>query len=150
MARCRRSWKPRLLLCALGGLAAPALAATATPHHAAPAAAARQARHAPAAAAAPGGWSPAGCGREPQPPVVETTTIARYNASIDAVTAYDAAARTYNACVSRTATAEQTAISDQARQRIDRIQQVSTGVQQRIAANFAALGAALKKGPPRQ
>lgn len=104
---------------------------------------------APSHAAAPAaGWNAAGCGREPVAPVVETSTIARYNASIDAVTAYDQAARSYNACVSRTATAEQTAISAQAKQRIDSIQAVSEAVQRRIAANFQLLGAALKKGPP--
>ncbi len=125
----------------------PALAEAAPAHHSGHAAAhAAPSRAAPSAAA--GGWSPASCGREPAPPTVETSTIARYNASIDAVTAYDQAARTYNSCVSRSATAEQTAISAQAKQRIDAIQSVSESVQKRIAANFNALSAALKKGPP--
>ena len=103
------------------------------------------------AAAAPGaGWSAAQCGREPAAPAVDTTTIDRYNASIDRVAAYERAARSYNACVARTATAEQTAISNEARARIDAIQAVSAGVQKRIAANFGALTAALRAGVPKR
>lgn len=145
MARSGQAWKACLTVCVAVCLAVAPRPVRAAPHH--------PATHAARPAKAPpppqGGWSPASCGREPQAPVVETATIARYNASIDAVTAYDQAARTYNACVSRAATEEQTAISNQAKLRIDSIQQVSTAVQRRIAANFAALSAALKKGPPR-
>lgn len=147
MARSGQAWKACLTVCVTAFLATAPRPVRAAPHHPA----IHEARPAKAARPAPdGGWSPASCGREPQAPAVETATIARYNASIDAVTAYDQSARTYNACVSRAATEEQTAISNQAKLRIDSIQQVSTGVQRRIAANFAALSAALKKGPPRQ
>ncbi len=102
-----------------------------------------------AAAAVGAGWGAAQCGREPAAPAVDTTTIDRYNASIDRVAAYERAARSYNACVARTATTEQTAISNEARTRIDAIQAVSAGVQKRIAANFGALTAALRAGASR-
>lgn len=102
------------------------------------------------AAGGPGtGWSAAQCGREPAAPVVDTTTVDRYNSSVDRVTAYERAARSYNACVSRAATTEQTAISNDARLRIDAIQAVSGGVQKRIAANFAALTGAFRAGTPK-
>ncbi len=102
-----------------------------------------------AAVAPGGGWSAAQCGREPAAPAVDTTTIDRYNASVDRVTAYERAARSYNACVSKAATTEQTAISNEARTRIDAIQAVSSGVQKRIAANFGALTEALRAGTPK-
>ncbi len=102
-----------------------------------------------ATAASGAGWSAAQCGREPAAPAVDTTTIDRYNASIDRVAAYERAARGYNACVARAATTEQTAISNEARTRIDAIQAVSAGLQKRIAANFGALTAALRAGAPR-
>ena len=102
------------------------------------------------AASGPGaGWSAAQCGREPAAPTVDTTTIDRYNASVDRVTAYERAARSYNGCVSKAATAEQTAISNDARVRIDAVQGVSSGVQKRIAANFSALTGALRAGAPK-
>ncbi|MGI4748775.1 MAG: hypothetical protein ACRYGI_17820 [Janthinobacterium lividum] len=98
---------------------------------------------------ATGGWSPGNCGREPPAPVVDTSTIDRYNASVDQVTTYEKTARSYNACVSREATAEQTAISNTARSRIDSIQAVSAGVQKRIAANFTSLTSALRDASPK-
>ncbi len=104
------------------------------------------------ALAAPGpgaGWSATQCGREPAAPSVDTTTVDRYNASVDRVTAYERAARSYNGCVSKAATTEQTAISNDARVRIDAIQGVSGGVQKRIAANFSALTGALRAGAPK-
>ncbi|MBE7209926.1 MAG: hypothetical protein INR65_02815 [Gluconacetobacter diazotrophicus] len=102
----------------------------------------------PAAAVGPG-WSATQCGREPVAPQVDTSTVSRFNASVDQVTAYDQAARNYNACVSRQATADQTAASNEARARIDAIQAVSSGVQKRIAANFVSLAKALKDGAPK-
>ena len=102
------------------------------------------------AATGPGtGWNAAQCGREPAAPTVDATTVDRYNASVDRVTAYERAARSYNACVSRAATTEQTAISNEARLRIDAIQAVSSGVQKRIAASFSALTGALRAGTSR-
>ncbi len=102
------------------------------------------------AAAGPGaGWNAAQCGREPAAPMVDTTTVDRYNASVDRVAAYERAARSYDACVSKAATAEQAAISNDARLRIDAIQAVSGGVQKRIAANFSALTGALRAGTAR-
>lgn len=134
--------RPLLLLGMLVCLyCAPAFATSHRPVYRAPTAA----RVAPAAT----GWTTSACGREPIAPTVDTATVQRYNASIDQVTAYDRSARIYNDCVSRAAVAEQTEISNQAKVRIDAIQQVSAGVQRRIAANFEALGGALKKGVPK-
>jgi len=93
--------------------------------------------------AAQGGWSAPNCGREPSPPVVESGSVDRYNASIDRVSAYDKAARSFSACVTKQAVAEQTAISNEARVRMAAINGVATSVQKRIAGNFGALSAQL-------
>ena len=126
------------LLCGLASTSAGAQRATVAPH--------REPRAtAPAATA----WSPSQCGREPAAPAVDTSTVDRYNASVDRVTIYEKLARSYNACVSKSASAQQTAISNDARTRIDAIQAVSGGVQKRIATNFTALTTALRAGAPR-
>ncbi len=102
------------------------------------------------AAAGPGsGWTAGQCGREPAAPAVDTATVDRYNASVDRVAAYGRAARSFDACVSRAAATEQTAISNEARTRIDAIQATSSAVQKRIAANFSALTATLRAGAPK-
>ncbi|WP_428394118.1 hypothetical protein [Lichenicoccus sp.] len=72
-----------------------------------------------------------------------------YNASIDRVGAYDTAARAYSACVTREALVEQTAISKQARIRMDAINAVAASVQKRIAGNFNALSAQLRAASKR-
>jgi hypothetical protein len=138
------------IMCGLGIAGATVRAGAAPGHHAAHAAA-RPAHPAAAAkeATPASGWNAAQCGREPVAPTVDTTTVDRYNASVDRVTTYERAARSYNACVSKAATTEQTAISNDARLRIDAIQQVSGGVQKRIAANFTALTGALRAGGPK-
>ena len=100
-----------------------------------------------AASGAPG-WPPTQCGREPAPPSVETSTVERYNGSVDRVTLYERQARAYDACVSRTADTAQRAISNDAGQRIAAIQDVRVALQRRIAANFTALGTALRNRPP--
>ena len=104
-----------------------------------------------AASAAPNvaTWPPTQCGREPVAPQVDDTTVERYNSSVDRVTLYERQARAFNTCVAKAANVEQTAISDDARNRIDAIQSVSIGLQRRIAANFNALSAALRRGPTR-
>ena len=99
-----------------------------------------------ATSAAPG-WPPAQCGREPAPPTVQTGTVERYNTSVDRVTLYERQARAYDACVSKAAGAAQAAISDDARQRINAVQDARVALQRRIAANFATLGAALRNRP---
>ena len=96
--------------------------------------------------AAQAGWSAPNCGREPAPPVVDSGSVDRYNASIDRVGAYDKAARAYSGCVSREAVAEQSAISNDARVRMAAINGAATAVQKRIAGNFGALSAQLKAG----
>ena len=97
-----------------------------------------------AAPAAAAGWSAPNCGHEPAPPVVESGSVDRYNASIDRVSAYDKAARAYSECVSRQAVAEQSAISNDARARMAVINNAANAVQKRIAGNFGALSAQLK------
>jgi hypothetical protein len=97
------------------------------------------------ARAAEAAWS-APCGHEPVAPPVDSTTAARYNASVDAVTAYEAAARTYNGCVANAASHEENAISADARTRMDAVHAGSVAVQQRIAGNFTRLTAQLKAG----
>ena len=136
---------PLAMSCILGAAGAEAQTHPRPAHHAAGPAHAAVPAPTPAAA----GWTPAGCGREPVAPTVDTSTIDRYNASVDHVTAYEKAARTYNTCVSKAATLEQTAISNDARTRIDAIQAVSGGVQKRIAGNFAGLTTALRDASPK-
>jgi peroxiredoxin len=91
-------------------------------------------------------WTAAQCGAEPKVPTVSTANVSQYNASVDAVQAYDHAARIYNACVNQHAQQEETAISEDARTKIARIQSGSTAVQKRIGANFAALAQQLSAG----
>lgn len=138
------------MICAIGPAAALGRTEAATAQHVAHHAS-KSVHPVASATAGPGagGWSPGNCGREPAAPVVDTSTIDRYNASVDQVTSYEKAARSYNACVSKEATAEQTAISNAARSRIDSIQAVSAGVQRRIAANFTSLTAALRDASPK-
>lgn len=91
-------------------------------------------------------WVPAACGTEPDAPAVDVSTVEKYNASVDKVSAYEKAARTYNACVSKTALKEETAISNEARDKIAYVHEGSSAVQQRIGANFTQLTTALKAG----
>ncbi|MBB2189856.1 hypothetical protein HLH34_07730 [Gluconacetobacter azotocaptans] len=102
-----------------------------------------------AARAAGAAWSAPACGREPVAPPVDSSTVARYNASIDSVTAYEKAARTYNGCVAAAASREESAISAEARTRIAHVHEASVAVHQRIADNFSRLTAQLKAGAAR-
>lgn len=97
-------------------------------------------------ASAQGVWTAAQCGAEPKVPTVSSTNVTQYNASVDAVQAYDRAARTYNACVNQHAQQDETAISDDARAKISKIQAASAVVQKRIGANFSALAQQLSAG----
>ncbi|RUT26587.1 hypothetical protein C0V97_04510 [Asaia sp. W19] len=83
------------------------------------------------------------CGQEPSAPSIAATDTAHYNASVDKFQAYEKEARAYNSCVAAAAQKEEQAISEDARDRIAKIHAVSTGVQQRIAANFSHLSAEL-------
>ncbi|WP_025885771.1 hypothetical protein [Asaia prunellae] len=83
------------------------------------------------------------CGQEPSAPAVSASDTAHYNASVDKFQAYEKAARNYNSCVASAAQKEEQAISEEARDRIAKIHAVSTGVQQRIAANFSHMSAEL-------
>ena len=94
--------------------------------------------------AAAANWSPSGCGHEPAPPVIEAGSVQRYNASIDRASAYEKTARAYSACVTREALAQQNAISNAARARMDAVNATAVSVQKRIAGNFSALSAQLK------
>ncbi|MBO1325939.1 hypothetical protein K2X14_13410 [Acetobacter sp. TBRC 12305] len=94
--------------------------------------------------AAERGWSATGCGDEPTAPTLDVSTVQHYNASVDQVDAYEKAARTYNACVTRAALKDETAISDEARQKIAYVHDSSAAIQARIASNFTRLTTALK------
>lgn len=134
------------IVCSLGVAAGTGPCAAAPTHrHPPPHEAARPATPANSGPA----WNASQCGREPAPPAVDTSTVDRYNASVDRVTTYEKSARTYNACVSKAATLQQTAISNDARARIDAIQSISGGVQKRIAGNFTTLTTALRAGAPK-
>ncbi|GBR49761.1 hypothetical protein [Neokomagataea thailandica] len=93
--------------------------------------------------AAEAGWGAAKCGAEPVAPVVHVGSVAQYNDSVDRVTAYEKQARAYNACVVAAANRAETAISDDARNRIAEVHKGSTAVQSRIATNFQKLSAVL-------
>lgn len=95
-------------------------------------------------AASAGGWGAPACGAEPAAPSVDVSSVEHYNASVDKVTAYEKAARAYNTCVARTANKEETAISNEAREKIAHIHEGSSAVQKRIAGNFVHLTASLK------
>ncbi|AAW61702.1 hypothetical protein [Gluconobacter oxydans] len=95
------------------------------------------------ASAAEAAWTASKCGAEPQAPVVKAATVAQYNESVDRVTAYEKAARVYNACVAAQANREETAISQEASARISHVHAGSAAVQSHIAASFQTLSANL-------
>ncbi|MEW9272686.1 hypothetical protein [Gluconobacter oxydans] len=95
------------------------------------------------ASAAEAAWTASKCGVEPQAPVVKAATVAQYNESVDRVTAYEKAARVYNACVAAQANREETAISQEASARISHVHAGSAAVQSHIAASFQTLSANL-------
>ncbi|WP_026396428.1 hypothetical protein [Acetobacter nitrogenifigens] len=96
------------------------------------------------AARADDAWTASGCGSEPSAPSVDGSSVDRYNASIDRVSAYEKAARTYNSCVSKQANHDETVVSNEARDKIAHIHEGSVAVQKRIAANFTKMTAQLK------
>ncbi|MGV4876165.1 hypothetical protein [Acetobacter indonesiensis] len=96
--------------------------------------------------AAATGWSAAACGAEPTMPSLDVSSVEHYNASVDKATTYEKAARAYNSCVAKTANKEETAISNDAREKIAHIHEGSAAVQKHIAANFTRMTAALKAG----
>lgn len=91
-------------------------------------------------------WVAQGCGSEPMPPSVDVSTVDKYNASVDAVTHYENTARDYNSCVSRKGVADETAISNDARKKMNFVHAGSSAVQQRISKNFVDLTNALQQG----
>lgn len=95
------------------------------------------------ASAAEAAWTASKCGAEPQAPAVKAATVAQYNESVDRVTAYEKAARAYNACVAAQANREETAISQEASARISHVHAGSAAVQSHIAASFQTLSANL-------
>ncbi|NHN89331.1 hypothetical protein [Acetobacter conturbans] len=89
-------------------------------------------------------WAASGCGAEPSAPSLDVSTVDHYNASVDKVASYEKAARAYNGCVSKEATHQQTAISTEAKAKMDHIQEGSSTVQKRIAGNFTKFNTQLK------
>lgn len=98
------------------------------------------------ARAAATGWTAAACGAEPTMPSLDVSSVEHYNASVDKATTYEKAARAYNSCVAKTANKEETAISNEAREKIAHIHEGSAAVQKHIAANFTRMTAVLKAG----
>lgn len=86
------------------------------------------------------------CGSEPEAPMISTKDASSFNASVDKFQAYEKAARAYNICVSKAASAEETAISNEARAKIAKVHSQSTDIQQRIAANFKKISGELQDG----
>lgn len=97
-----------------------------------------------APAHAEGLWTAAGCGAEPSAPTLDVSSVDRYNASVDKAASYEKAARVYNACVAKEATRQQTVISNEAKAKMEHIQEGSSAVQKRIAANFSKYTTQLK------
>ena len=93
---------------------------------------------------AEGLWTASGCGAEPSAPTLDVSSVDRYNASVDKAASYEKAARTYNACVAKEATRQQTVISNEAKTKMEHIQEGSSAVQKRIAANFSRFTTQLK------
>lgn len=98
------------------------------------------------AQAASGGWSAAECGSEPVMPALDVSSVEHYNASVDKATAYQKAARAFNACVAKAANKQETAISNEARDKIAYVHEGSQAVQKHIAANFTHMTTTLKAG----
>jgi len=90
------------------------------------------------------GWTAAACGAEPQAPRADVSSVAAYNASVDKISAYQKAARTYDACMGAAASKEETAISEDARARIAHIHDAVVASHGRIAANFTAQNGVLQ------
>ncbi|OUI85809.1 hypothetical protein [Acetobacter tropicalis] len=98
------------------------------------------------AQAATTAWTASACGAEPTMPSMDVSSVEHYNASVDKATTYEKAARAYNGCVARTANKEETAISNEAREKIAHIHEGSAAVQKRIATNFSRMTASLRAG----
>lgn len=96
--------------------------------------------------AASGGWSAAECGAEPAMPPLDVSSVEHYNASVDKATAYQKVARAYNTCVAKAANKQETAISNEAKDKIAYVHDGSLAVQKHIAANFSHMTATLKAG----
>ena len=96
--------------------------------------------------AAGGAWSAPDCGAEPAMPTLDVSSVEHYNASVDKATAYQKAARAYNTCVAKAANKQETAISNEAKEKIAYVHEGSLAVQKHIAANFTRMTATLKAG----
>lgn len=89
-------------------------------------------------------WTPFDCGKEPSAPSLDVSTVENYNSSVDKVAAYEKAARAYNSCVAKAAAKEETAISNEAKAKMEPYQEGSAAVQKRIAGNFTKYNTELK------
>ena len=96
-----------------------------------------------------GGWTPRACGAAPVAPKVDSGDVARFNASVDRVNAYEKAARTYATCVAGASGREQAAISADASARMRRVHDSAALVQKQVSEQFARLSAEMKKGHDR-
>ncbi|WP_090632543.1 hypothetical protein [Nitrosomonas marina] len=69
-----------------------------------------------------GRWTPAQCGAEPEPPVINTTNIENFNRSVDAINAWQDRAMEYHACMVKEANADNELIAHTANQAQARLQ----------------------------
>ncbi|SEQ91383.1 hypothetical protein SAMN05421690_1003115 [Nitrosomonas sp. Nm51] len=69
-----------------------------------------------------GNWTPAHCGAEPEPPVIDKTNIENFNRSIDAINAWQDRALEYHACMVKEANADNERITNTANQAQSRLQ----------------------------
>ncbi len=82
-----------------------------------------------------GVWTPSGCGTEPTPPTIDTTSEAGFNKSLDADEQFRNKSKEYNDCLFKEATTDSTAVSAAAQ-----------GEKDRRAAALAKLDADIKTG----
>ncbi|SES68566.1 hypothetical protein SAMN05216326_1025 [Nitrosomonas marina] len=69
-----------------------------------------------------GHWTPAHCGAEPEPPVINTTNIENFNRSVDAINAWQDRALEYHTCMVKEANADNELITHTANQAQARLQ----------------------------
>lgn len=61
-----------------------------------------------------GAWSPSGCGEKPEPPVVDSSSVEKFNRSIDAINEWQDRSLKYNTCLINEANADSALIANTA------------------------------------
>ncbi len=86
-----------------------------------------------------GHWSAAGCGREPAPPAIESSSAEAYNASLERVREWQQRAQAYNTCVVQEANGDNEAIAKAANAQQARFKAAVSEIQGRATAINARL-----------